>query len=58
MEAFSKAGFQKADLVKLNRCRLFLQVVILGDILDGSRDKVCNDVLLERRNRWRKSNYE
>jgi len=51
MEAFYKAGFTKEDLIKLNRCRLYLQVVTLAGILDGSGDKVCNVALSGRRNR-------
>ena len=51
MEAFYETGFTKVDLIKLNQCRLYLQVVTLADILDRSGDKVYNMALLGRRNR-------
>ena len=35
IEAFGNFGFKPKQLVKLNRCRLYLQVISLADIVDG-----------------------
>ena len=40
MEAFHQAGFNKRELTRLNRCRLYLQVETLSDITDGTGDMI------------------
>lgn len=36
MEAFQRSGCTKGQLIRLNRCRMYLQVETLSDIVDGS----------------------
>ena len=40
MESFHQTGFSKKQLIKLNRCRLYLQVELLSDITDGTGDRI------------------
>ena len=40
MEEFQRAGFSKKQLIKLNRCRFYLQVETLSDITDGKGDQI------------------
>ncbi len=35
MEGFLRTGYQDAELVTLNRCRMYLQVIFLSDICNG-----------------------
>ena len=42
VSAFSAAGFAKQCLVRLNRCRLFLQVTTLADIVTGLGTAITN----------------
>ena len=50
MKVFAAAGFKKGYLAKLNQYRMYLQVVMLVDILDGLGDNVCNIALSGIRN--------
>ena len=40
MEEFHQAGFGLKQLVKLNQCRLYLQVKTLSDITEGKGDRI------------------
>ena len=40
MKAFGDAGYRKKNLIKLNRCRLYLHVKTLSDITDGNGDRI------------------
>ena len=55
MQRFSDFGYSKKKLLRLNRCRLFLQVVTLAEMLDGTSDKICNMACDGHRNFTRKS---
>ena len=44
MQWFSDFGESKRQLLRLNRCRLFLQVITLAEISDGSRDKITMSI--------------
>ena len=57
MQRFSDFGYSKRQLLRLNRCRLFLQVITLAEISDGSGDKICNMAYNGHRNFTRKSPF-
>ena len=42
MEQFVEEGYSKAQLKQINRCRLYLQVTTLSDILDGYGNRFSN----------------
>ena len=41
MEAFHNANYSKKELLKLNRCRMYLKVDTLSDITNGMGDRIC-----------------
>jgi len=41
IEAFTLNRFSRSKLVKLNCCRLYLQIVMLSNTIDGSGNNIC-----------------
>lgn len=58
MKAFADAGFNKAELLKLNRCRHFLQVDTLADIVDGSGDQLSQRYYLGHKDPYHISTHD
>lgn len=58
MEMFQRANFKPTDLVKLNRCCKFLQVVTLSDITDGSGNQISKTYWDGNKDNQRKSHYD
>ena len=52
MEAFGESGFEQNSLLKLNRCRLHLQLHTISDIVDGSGESLCRLALKGTSNKW------
>ena len=44
MEELSRAGFSKQDMTRLNRCRIYHQVVTLSDISEGNGISLRSDM--------------
>ena len=42
MEEYAHKGLRISELRAINKCRLFLQVTTLSDIIDGSGHRLCN----------------
>ena len=45
MEQFANEDFTSTELQHINRCRLFLQVTTLADIMDGHGSRITNTAL-------------
>ena len=58
MEAFQLRNFKKEDLVKLNQCRKYLQVVTLSDIADGMGNQIIKTYWDGKKDCYRKSKYD
>lgn len=58
MKAFRSAGYKKNELIKLNRCCLFLQVETLSDIADGKGDQMCTSSCNGERNNFSYSDHD
>ena len=59
MEVFCSSGMPQEDLIRLNRCRLFFQVVTVSDISDGSGTIIAQkwfqrkrDIYHQTRHHW------
>ena len=52
MEAFAERGFRRYSLMKLNRCRLHLQVHAVSEKVDGFGDTLCELAIKGIRNQW------
>ena len=48
MEEFVEQGYTKSELMILNRCRIFLQVMTLADVMTGSGDSFTEHYLCIR----------
>ena len=57
MEAFVNEGFSGINLVRINRCRLFLQVNTLADVIIGYGDDYCKQTYQGHRDATRTSNF-
>ena len=57
MEKFAKIGFKKKQLVYSNQYRLYLQVITIADIIDGSGDQLCKALYLGKRDNYRRSTF-
>eukprot|EP00957_Ditylum_brightwellii_P050206 3807023-Ditylum_brightwellii.AAC.1 len=49
MDLFIRHGYRKHELAALNRCRIYLQVVTLSDIVSGDRLNVLDCIFLGKR---------
>ena len=58
MEAFYTQGYRKTKLKRLNKCRLFLQVSTLSDILDGTGNQFCKLYYEGKKDPYRKSTLD
>jgi len=57
IEVFHYYRFKEKVLKKLNYCQLFLQVISLLDIVDGSGIHIYELAYIEMKNHSRKSKY-
>ena len=48
MEAFEDQGFSQEKLQILNRCRIYLQVLTLSDIMTGQGDSFTSSFICQR----------
>ena len=58
MEAFHNANYSPKQLVRLNRCRQYLQVETLSDITNGMGDRICRQAYQGQRTYNFKRPYE
>jgi hypothetical protein len=42
MEAFVEAGFKGSNLTALNKCQLYLQVIMVADIVTGNGERILD----------------
>eukprot|EP00957_Ditylum_brightwellii_P065055 4934651-Ditylum_brightwellii.AAC.1 len=57
MELFISHGYHKTELAALNRCRVYLKVVTLSDVVSGDGSFVLQCILQGRRS-GREDRYE
>ena len=58
MEKMTTLGLTENELVRVNRCRLYLQVILLSDIVDAGGIHILSSYLQGRRSTTRKSNLK
>ena len=58
MEEIMKKGYSKKKLIRLNKCRLYLQVITLADISNGDGDKIAKNFLDGKRDPSRRSRFK
>ena len=58
MEEMMKKGYDKQKLLRLNKCRIYLQVVTLADITNGDGSKISHNYLNGRKDPSRRSKFE
>ena len=58
MEEIMKKGYNKEKLIRLNKCRKYLQVITLADISNGDGDKISKKFLDGKRDTSRRSRFK
>jgi len=58
MEEIIKQGYDKNKLIRLNKCRTYLQVITLADISNGEGNKISKNFLDGKRDPARRSKFK
>ena len=53
MEHFALLSFKKKQLASLNRCRMYLQIVMAADTTNSSGNQIYKEIYLGKKNSFR-----